>query len=178
MDTRPIQFSPVATGHATNSSMGGGISFEEVFRSTCSGMPTLASSPRPTPRAALQEIARGADGATKPNTVLPPPKVEQAWEESNLPPGFSKAFHSFINQPGLTNVDKLNICAAVGLAFAAARGQLPPHLAARYSYSEFKNMHSSNFSSVDAIVAVADDLGSRYPHIAAIAHEWAASYRA
>lgn len=163
MDTRPIQFSPVDSRHTTHSSIGSGIRFDEVFRSACSEMPTL-------------EIARDADDATKPNAVLPLSVVGQTWEKSNLPPGFSEAFQSFINQPGLTNIDKLNICAAVGLAFASARGQLPPNLAADYSYPEFKKLHSSDFNSVDAIVAVADDLGTRYPHIAAIAHEWAASY--
>lgn len=90
------------------------------------------------------------------------------------PPGLQEARYSLLNQPGLTNEERIQIFMSSEAALAYVRNG-PPEMAAKFP--AYADAYSASFDPIRAIMSTVNSLASRYPNIAQVGNEWAASYQ-
>ncbi|MHB9116647.1 MAG: hypothetical protein ACYC2R_00015 [Burkholderiales bacterium] len=88
------------------------------------------------------------------------------------PPGFQEALYSLVNQPGLTNAERIQICMQSAAALAYAQNG-PPEMAAKFP--AYADAYTPGFNPVRALLSTVNDLAGRYPNIGQVGQEWAAA---
>lgn len=149
----------------------GAVPFSQVFERAASKLSGLISN-SPSSMAALQPQEKSpVDAQTV--TSAPQPLFSTAKHgPPGSPPGFQEALYSLLNQPGFTREERTQISIQADAALAFARYG-PPEMAAKFP--AYADAYTPSFNPVRALLSTVNDLAGRYPGIAKIGNEWAAS---
>lgn len=127
-----------------------------------------AKSQYPSSLTQTQKVSL-ADTAAKNNVQIP--FCTSRHGPAGSPAGLQEARYSLLNQPGLTNKERMQIFMLSEAALAYERNG-PPEMAAKFP--AYADAHSANFDPIRAIMSTVNSLASSYPNIARIGNEWAA----
>lgn len=143
--------------------------FGQIFEQALS-KPTASQPESPPTIAHSQEKAPISTQPTASHPHIPFSTAEHGLPGS--PPGFQEALHSLVNQPNLTNEERIQICVLSAAALSYARNG-PPEMAAKFP--EYAGAYSEGFNPVRALLSTVNSLAARYPNLAQVGKEWAAS---